>query len=109
MHGTETSVLVPQAAIGTDQGRRFAIVVDGEGNTRQQEVRLGPVVDGMQLVREGLKPEDRIVVNGLQRVRPGSRVTPEHKPVEDPAARAAVAGAGGGGGLVRPAAAEGAR
>lgn len=111
------AMLVPQAAIGTDQGRRFAVVVDGEGNTRQQEVRLGPVVDGLQLVREGLRPEDRIVVNGLQRVRPGSRVTAEHKPVEDPAARAAAGSGGGGGapadrsggGLARPAAAEAAR
>jgi RND family efflux transporter MFP subunit len=104
------ALLVPQAAVGTDQGRRFAYVVDGEGNARQQEVRLGPVVDGFQLVREGLRAEDRVVVNGLQRVRPGTRVTPEHKPMEDSAARAAVAGSGGGG-LTRPAAAasEGAR
>ena len=101
------ALLLPQAAIGTDQGRRFVYVVDGDGATRQQEVRLGPVVDGLQLVREGVRAEDKVVVNGLQRVRPGARVSPEHKPMEDPAAnRAAVANrtregaaaAGGGGG-----------
>ncbi len=90
------AVLVPQAAVGTDQGRRFVYVVGPDDTARQQEVRLGPVVDGLQLVREGLRPEDRVVVNGLQRVRPGGRVSPEHKPVQDPAAggRAAVATAG---------------
>jgi RND family efflux transporter MFP subunit len=103
------AMLVPQAAIGTDQGRRFAYVVEGDGTARQREVRLGPVVDGLQLVREGLRAEDRVVVNGLQRVRPGTRVTPEHKPLEDHAARPAVAAGSGGGGLTRPAAAEGAR
>jgi RND family efflux transporter MFP subunit len=103
------ALLLPQAALGTDQGRRFVYVVEGDGTARQQEVRLGPVVDGLQIVREGLRAEDRVVVNGLQRVRPGSRVTPEHRPVQDPAAARAVAESGSGG-LTRPAgAAEGAR
>lgn len=98
------ALLLPQAALGTDQGRRFVFVVDADGAVRQQEVRLGPIVDGLQIVREGLRPEDRVVVNGLQRVRPGGRVTPEHKPVQDPATaaggaggRAAAAGGGGSG------------
>lgn len=64
-------LLIADAAVATDQDRRFVWVVDAKGNAEHREVKLGPIQDGMRVVREGLKPEDRIVVRGLQRVREG--------------------------------------
>jgi multidrug efflux system membrane fusion protein len=59
-------------------------------------VRLGPVVDGLRVVRDGVKPGDRIVVNGLQRVRPGMQVKPKIVPMEgEPPAVAPAAAAAG--------------
>lgn len=75
-----TATLVPQAAIGTDQGRRYVYVVDRDGVARQRTVQLGPVIDGLRVVREGIAPEDRVAVNGLQRLRPNLRVTAREQP-----------------------------
>lgn len=71
------ALLIDEKAVGTDQDKRFVLVV-GEGNrTAYRQVRLGAVQDGLRVVEAGLKPGDRIVVNGLQRVRPGDAVTPQ--------------------------------
>ncbi len=71
------AVLITERAVGTDQSKRFVMVV-GEGNKADyREVKLGPSVDGLRVVTSGLKAEERIVVNGLQRVRPGTVVAPE--------------------------------
>jgi RND family efflux transporter MFP subunit len=67
--------LVPDAAVGTDQGGRYVLVVDDEGTVEQRRIVPGPLVDEMRVVDEGLEPGDRIVVKGLQRARAGSRVT----------------------------------
>ena len=67
--------LVPDAAVGTDQGGRYVLVVDDRGMVEQRRIVPGPVVDTMRVVEEGLEPGDRIVVKGLQRARAGSRVT----------------------------------
>lgn len=73
----QRTLLVSQRAIGTDQSQKFVYVL-GEGNTAQRRtVTLGPIVDGLRIVRSGLEPGDRVIVNGLQRVQPGSPVTPE--------------------------------
>ncbi|MBK0392585.1 efflux RND transporter periplasmic adaptor subunit [Ramlibacter algicola] len=73
-------LLVSERAIGTDQDKKFVLVV-GDGNKAEyREVALGAPVDGLRVVRSGLKPGERIVVNGLQRVRPGAVVAPQ--PVE---------------------------
>ena len=70
-------------------------MVDGEDTARQREVQLGPVVDGLRVIRSGVAAGDRAVVNGLQRVRPNQKVTPEMRSLEDGAARAqAAAGTG---------------
>lgn len=76
--GTHTyeAVLVNDSAIGTDQSVKYVLRV-GKGNMLQYcPVQLGPMVDGLRVVREGLSPGDMIVVHGLQRVRPGAVVTP---------------------------------
>src|SRR5258707_6411118 len=71
------AVLVPEAAIGAEQVRKFVLVVDAENVARPKYVTLGPVVDGLRVVTEGLKPDDNVIINGLMRARPGAKVTPQ--------------------------------
>jgi multidrug efflux system membrane fusion protein len=78
-------VLISDRAVGTDQDRKFVYVVSGTDNNFKADyrsVKLGPIVDGMRVVRSGLKPGEQIVVNGLQRVRPGAPVAPSVVPME---------------------------
>jgi multidrug efflux system membrane fusion protein len=71
------ALLVNERAVGTDQSKRFVIVV-GEGNKAEyREVQLGAPVNGLRIVTAGLKANERIVVNGLQRVRPGAVLAPK--------------------------------
>jgi len=77
-HATsEKAVLVSESAVGTDQSKRFVLVVGPDNKVAYREVTLGPAVDGLRIVSAGLEPGERIVVNGLQRVRPGSLVAPQ--------------------------------
>ena len=70
------AVLTPERAIGTDQSKKLVFVI-GEGNVAQpREVQLGTLIDGMRVVTSGLKAGDLVVVDGLQRVRPGAPVQP---------------------------------
>ncbi|MDJ1158516.1 efflux RND transporter periplasmic adaptor subunit [Chelatococcus sp. SYSU_G07232] len=70
-------VLVPDEAIATDQERRLVWVVGDDGGVSARPVRPGPRIDGYRVVRQGLKGDETIVINGLQRVRPGAKVTPQ--------------------------------
>jgi len=70
-------VAVSERAIGTDQSKRFVIVVGGDNKTAYREITLGAVADGLRIVTSGLDAGERIVVSGLQRVRPGDVVSPE--------------------------------
>ncbi len=74
---TEPALAVSERAIGTDQDKKYVLVVDPENKTVYREVILGPAVDGLRVVTQGLKSGERIVVNGLQRVRPGAVVEPQ--------------------------------
>lgn len=76
------AVLVSDRAIGTDQSKRFVLVVNGGGTAQYREVKPGRIVDGLRVVEEGLKPGELVVVNGLQRVRPNTPVTPQTVPME---------------------------
>ena len=76
-NAARSAVLVSDRAIGTDQSRRFVLVVDGEGVARYRLVTPGRLADGLRIIESGLEAGEEIVVNGLQRVRPGSPVTPE--------------------------------
>lgn len=81
--GTGTNaVLVAERAVGTDQDRKFVYVVTPEGKAEYRGVRLGPLIDGMRVVREGVKPGEKVIVNGLQRVRPGEPVSAETVPMD---------------------------
>jgi multidrug efflux system membrane fusion protein len=81
--GSYKAVMTPERAIGTDQSKRFVLVVGGDGIAQFREVKLGALIDGMRVVRDGLQPGELVVVNGLQRVRPGAPVTPEKLDVDD--------------------------
>jgi multidrug efflux system membrane fusion protein len=72
-------VLIPDEALGTDQDRRIVWVVAEDGTATARQVRLGPRIDGYRLIRDGLKGDETIVIAGLQRVRPGAKVTPQPK------------------------------
>jgi len=67
-------VLVEDRAVGTDLGRRFVLVVGGDKKVESRTVTLGPLVDGLRVVRKGVAAGELVVVNGLQRVRPGMQV-----------------------------------
>jgi len=71
------ALLINDSSVGTDQTVKYVLVVGADNKVQYTPVKLGPVIDGLRVVREGLKPNDTIVVNGLQRVRPGSPVTPQ--------------------------------
>jgi membrane fusion protein, multidrug efflux system len=71
------ALLVPDAAIGTEQVGKFVLVVDAENIARQKHVTLGPFVDGLRVVSEGLTANDNVIINGLMRARPGVKVAPQ--------------------------------
>lgn len=75
--GTYSAVLITDEAVGTDLGKKFVLVMDGNNNSVYRSVELGPKIEGLRIVRSGLNKDDTIIVKGLQRVRPGSPVTPE--------------------------------
>jgi RND family efflux transporter MFP subunit len=83
------ALLVPDAAIGTEQARKYVLVVDGENVVRQKYVTLGQVSDNLRVIKEGLAPEDQVIVNGLMRARPGQKVTPQEEGAPPPAPGAA--------------------
>jgi RND family efflux transporter MFP subunit len=73
--GTYQAMLVPDAAVATDQARRIVYVVAADGSVAPKPVQLGPLVDGLRVIRSGLQPTDRVIINGLQRVQqPGVKV-----------------------------------
>ena len=87
--GTYRGLLIQDRAVGTDLDKRFVFVVTPQNAIEYRNVVLGPVVDGLRVVRTGLSAGDRVVVNGLQRVRPGVTVEPVMVAMDEPAAAAA--------------------
>lgn len=75
-------MLVSERAIGTDQNKKFVMVVNADSKTEYREITLGAPAQGMRVVASGLKPGERIVVNGLQHVRPGAAVEPKEVPMD---------------------------
>lgn len=74
---TYKAVLVPDEAIGSDQDQRIVYVAGEDGTVTSKPVRLGPRLYGYRVIREGMTGDETIVVNGLMRVRPGAKVTPQ--------------------------------
>jgi membrane fusion protein, multidrug efflux system len=73
----EPALMVNERAIGTDQNKKFVLVVSADNKAEYREVTLGANVDNLRVVTSGLKSGERIVVNGLQRIRPGALVVPQ--------------------------------
>ncbi|MDQ1080650.1 efflux RND transporter periplasmic adaptor subunit [Pseudoroseomonas cervicalis] len=78
--GEGEALLIPDAAIAADQAARMVMTVTADGTVQAKPVTLGPVVDGLRVVRQGLSPQDRVIVAGLHLARPGGRVTAELAP-----------------------------
>jgi RND family efflux transporter MFP subunit len=72
--GTMRALMVPDAAIQTDQARKTVLVVGQDGAVSAKEVTLGPVLNGLRIVRSGLTPRDRVVISGTQMAAPGATV-----------------------------------
>jgi len=72
----ERTVLVPDTAVGTDQSRRYVLVVGPQNKVEYRQVELGPTLAGLRVIRTGLKGSERIVIDGIQRAMPGQPVTP---------------------------------
>ena len=89
--GSYRAMLVPDAAVATDQARRIVYVVAADGSVAPRPVQLGPLVDGLRVVRSGLQPTDRLIISGVQRIQqPGMKVTATNGQIR-PVARAQTA------------------
>ena len=73
-------MLLPDRALGSDQAQKFVYVVNAEKKVEFRPVKIGPMIDGLRVVKEGLKPGEQVIVEGLLRVRAG--VVVEAKPLE---------------------------
>jgi multidrug efflux system membrane fusion protein len=78
---SEPALLVSERAVGTDQNKKYVMVVGSDNRANYREVTIGANVDGLCIVTSGLKAQERIVVNGLQRIRPGALVEPQAVPM----------------------------
>jgi len=74
-----SAVLLPDEAIGTDQTNKFVYAVGEDGSVTRRNIRLGPIHEGMRVVREGIAAGDWVIVRGLQRARSGGKVTPQRE------------------------------
>lgn len=74
---TERAMMINERAVGTDQNKKYVMVVTKENKAEYREVSLGVAVDGLRVVTAGLKPGEQIIVKGMQRIRPGAPVAPE--------------------------------
>jgi RND family efflux transporter MFP subunit len=73
------ALLLPDVAIGTEQARKYVLVVGPDGVARQKYVTLGDVIDDLRVIKTGLAADDRVIVNGLMRARAGSKVAPQEE------------------------------
>ncbi len=86
----EPTLFISERAIGTDQSQKFVLTVDAANTVAYRTVKLGSIIDGQRAIREGLAPGDRVIVNGLQRVRPGMTVVAENAPAQPAATKVAL-------------------
>jgi RND family efflux transporter MFP subunit len=75
--GAYTALLVPDAAVSADQSDKVVMIADAGDKATPRKVVLGPIVDGLRVIRSGLSPNDRVIIEGQQRVRPGMKVAPK--------------------------------
>jgi multidrug efflux system membrane fusion protein len=75
-------LLVSERAIGTDQAQKYVLTLTSSNTVAYQAVTLGPAIDGQRIVRSGLQAGEKIIVNGMERIRPGMPVTPQEQVAE---------------------------
>jgi RND family efflux transporter MFP subunit len=97
------TVLVTERAIGTDQGRKYVLVVNDKNVVEYRQVELGPLADGLRAITSGVAPGEWVIVNGIQRARPGITVTPQRVAMEPKAPPPAPTGSQASGGSSAPA------
>jgi RND family efflux transporter MFP subunit len=102
----ENALLVTERAIGADQSGRYLLTVNSENVVEKKPIRMGRLEDGLRVIEEGLQPDDRVVVNGLQRARPGAKVDPEQTDMKSLTASALKIAAEAGQDKAKPAAAS---
>lgn len=88
---TYAAALIKDEAVGTDLGKKFVLVLDDDNSLSYRSIELGPKVEGLRIVRQGLAKGEKIVVNGLQRAMPGATVDPQAVPMADEATLAQLA------------------
>ena len=79
----QNALLVPDTALGADQGGRYVLVVTNENTVEQREVQTGPLDGGLRVIENGLKADDRVVIAGLLRAIPGQKVDPQLQKIEE--------------------------
>jgi RND family efflux transporter MFP subunit len=72
-------LLVVEDAIGTDQGKKYVLIVNDKNVVERRDVKLGPQIDGLRVIEDGLKPKEWVVVSGLKDLKPGDTVEPQRK------------------------------
>lgn len=83
--GVRDALLIPDAAVRTDQARKVVFVVDKSGTVAARPVEAGPQIGGLRVIRSGLNRNDRVVIQGLQFAAPGGKVTPRLARIDPPA------------------------
>ncbi|MGO4711195.1 efflux RND transporter periplasmic adaptor subunit [Bradyrhizobium sp. 2TAF24] len=91
---SQQALVISERAIGTDQDKKFVMVIGADNKANYREVKLGETSEGLRMIAGGLKAGERIVVNGLQRVKPGSVVEPTQVSMDGSGERSADAAAG---------------
>ena len=81
----QESLLVPDVALGADQGGRYVLVADKDNLVEQRKVTVGPKVGDMRAIEKGLTPDDRVIIAGIQRAVPGQKVDPQLRSATAPA------------------------
>jgi len=79
-----TALLISDAAIGTEQARKYVLVVDDGGVVRQKYITIGQIDGGLRVIKDGLAASDRVIVNGLMRARPGIKVNAQEQSAPPP-------------------------
>ena len=82
--GESDALLIPDSAIASDQSNKVVFAVADDGTVSMKRVELGPIVDGLRVVRSGIEANDSIVIDGLQRARPGQKVKADAGKIEAP-------------------------
>jgi RND family efflux transporter MFP subunit len=77
------ALLLPPEAVGSDLSQQFVFVVNDQNQAEYRKITVGPIIDGLRVIRDGLQPDNWVVVNGIQRVRTGAKVDPVKQGLAD--------------------------